>query len=133
MLRLPAVRRALAGVTQSTKGCVRTTTAAASNLIEVFVDGQPVLVEPGTTVLQACEKVGMQIPRFCYHDRLSVAGNCRMCLVEIEKAPKGKSTLPGYIGAAAPIQLHRGSTSGEDMLCRQESIYHRHSAGVDIA
>ncbi|KAG6939038.1 NADH ubiquinone oxidoreductase core subunit S1, partial [Chelydra serpentina] len=88
MLRLPAVRRALAGVTQSTKGCVRTTTTAASNLIEVFVDGQPVLVEPGTTVLQACEKVGMQIPRFCYHDRLSVAGNCRMCLVEIEKAPK---------------------------------------------
>lgn len=38
--------------------------------------------------LQACEKVGIQIPRFCYHERLSVAGNCRMCLVEIEKAPK---------------------------------------------
>lgn len=37
---------------------------------------------------QACEKVGMQIPRFCYHERLSVAGNCRMCLVEIEKVPK---------------------------------------------
>ncbi|KAM4608880.1 NADH-ubiquinone oxidoreductase 75 kDa subunit, mitochondrial isoform 2-T3 [Polymixia lowei] len=46
------------------------------------------MVEPGTTVLQACEKVGMQIPRFCYHERLSVAGNCRMCLVEIEKVPK---------------------------------------------
>ncbi|CAB1328535.1 unnamed protein product, partial [Coregonus sp. 'balchen'] len=46
------------------------------------------MVEPGTTVLQACEKVGVQIPRFCYHERLSVAGNCRMCLVEIEKAPK---------------------------------------------
>lgn len=39
-------------------------------------------------LLQACEKVGMQIPRFCYHERLSVAGNCRMCLVEIEKVPK---------------------------------------------
>ncbi|XP_030066553.1 NADH-ubiquinone oxidoreductase 75 kDa subunit, mitochondrial [Microcaecilia unicolor] len=94
MLRLPAVRKALAGVTQSTNGCisaknnVRTTATAASNLIEVFVDGQPVMVPPGTTVLQACEKVGMQIPRFCYHERLSVAGNCRMCLVEIEKAPK---------------------------------------------
>ncbi|XP_078480760.1 NADH-ubiquinone oxidoreductase 75 kDa subunit, mitochondrial-like isoform X2 [Lampetra planeri] len=50
------------------------------------------MVEPGTTVLQgkpcACEKAGMQIPRFCYHERLSVAGNCRMCLVEIEKVPK---------------------------------------------
>eukprot|EP00064_Thunnus_orientalis_P001064 superscaffoldBa00000065_g1065 len=65
-----------------------TATAAASNLVEVFVDGIPVMVEPGTTVLQACEKVGMQIPRFCYHERLSVAGNCRMCLVEIEKVPK---------------------------------------------
>lgn len=39
-------------------------------------------------ISQACEKVGVQIPRFCYHERLSVAGNCRMCLVEIEKAPK---------------------------------------------
>lgn len=39
-------------------------------------------------VPQACEKAGIQIPRFCYHERLSVAGNCRMCLVEIEKAPK---------------------------------------------
>lgn len=52
------------------------------------MDGKPVEVEPGTTVLQACEKAGIQIPRFCYHERLSVAGNCRMCLVEIEKAPK---------------------------------------------
>uniref|UniRef100_H3B728 NADH-ubiquinone oxidoreductase 75 kDa subunit, mitochondrial n=1 Tax=Latimeria chalumnae TaxID=7897 RepID=H3B728_LATCH len=93
MLRLPVVRKVLTNVTPSTKGCltthnVRTTATAASNLIEVFVDGKPVMVEPGTTVLLACEKVGIQIPRFCYHDRLSVAGNCRMCLVEIEKAPK---------------------------------------------
>ncbi|NXR92088.1 NDUS1 oxidoreductase, partial [Hypocryptadius cinnamomeus] len=88
MLRLFAVPRTLAGVTQSSRVCGRTTATAASNQIEVFVDGHPVLVNPGTTVLQACEKAGVQIPRFCYHDRLSVAGNCRMCLVEIEKAPK---------------------------------------------
>ncbi|XP_039555221.1 NADH-ubiquinone oxidoreductase 75 kDa subunit, mitochondrial isoform X1 [Passer montanus] len=91
MLRLFAVPRTLAGVTQSSRVCGpsgRTTATAASNQIEVFVDGRPVLVNPGTTVLQACEKAGVQIPRFCYHDRLSVAGNCRMCLVEIEKAPK---------------------------------------------
>uniref|UniRef100_A0A8C0MU02 NADH-ubiquinone oxidoreductase 75 kDa subunit, mitochondrial n=1 Tax=Canis lupus familiaris TaxID=9615 RepID=A0A8C0MU02_CANLF len=87
MLRIP-LRRALVGLSKSPKGCVRTTATTASNLIEVFVDGQSVMVEPGTTVLQACEKVGMQIPRFCYHERLSIAGNCRMCLVEIEKAPK---------------------------------------------
>ncbi|KAJ8282161.1 hypothetical protein COCON_G00046800 [Conger conger] len=92
MLRLP-VSRALAGVARC-KTClaatnnVRTTATAASNLVEVFVDGKPVMVEPGTTVLQACERMGVQIPRFCYHERLSVAGNCRMCLVEIERAPK---------------------------------------------
>ncbi|XP_036396117.1 NADH-ubiquinone oxidoreductase 75 kDa subunit, mitochondrial-like isoform X2 [Megalops cyprinoides] len=96
MQRLPVVSRTLAGVAQS-KSCLpvtnnvrtaATAAAAASNLVEVFVDGKPVMVEPGTTVLQACEKVGVQIPRFCYHERLSVAGNCRMCLVEIERAPK---------------------------------------------
>nr|CAI5827530.1 unnamed protein product [Callosobruchus analis] len=56
--------------------------------IEVFIDDQPVLVEPGTTVLQAAALVGVEIPRFCYHERLAVAGNCRMCLVEVEKSPK---------------------------------------------
>jgi len=62
--------------------------APAPELIEVFVDEKPVFVEPGTTVLQACAVGGVEIPRFCYHDRLSVAGNCRMCLVEVEKAAK---------------------------------------------
>ena len=47
-----------------------------------------VLVDPGTTVLQAAAMVGVEIPRFCYHDRLSIAGNCRMCLVEVEKSAK---------------------------------------------
>ena len=56
--------------------------------IEVFVNDQPVMVDPGTTVLQACAMVGVEIPRYCYHDRLSIAGNCRMCLVEVEKSPK---------------------------------------------
>jgi len=57
-------------------------------LVQVFVDGKPVKVEAGTTVLRACEAAGVQIPRFCYHERLSIAGNCRMCLVEVEKMPK---------------------------------------------
>lgn len=56
--------------------------------IEVFIDDIPVKVEPGTTVLQAAAMVGVEIPRFCYHERLAVAGNCRMCLVEVEKSPK---------------------------------------------
>ncbi|XP_067928049.1 NADH-ubiquinone oxidoreductase 75 kDa subunit, mitochondrial-like [Watersipora subatra] len=61
---------------------------AAPDKFEVFVDDQKILVDPGTTVLQACAMAGVEIPRFCYHDRLSVAGNCRMCLVEVEKSPK---------------------------------------------
>lgn len=56
--------------------------------VEVFIDDKPVYVEPGTTVLQAAAMVGVEIPRFCYHERLAVAGNCRMCLVEVEKSPK---------------------------------------------
>ncbi len=56
--------------------------------ISLFVDGKPISVPPGSTVIQACEKAGADVPRFCYHERLAVAGNCRMCLVELEKAPK---------------------------------------------
>ncbi|MFX8433586.1 2Fe-2S iron-sulfur cluster-binding protein, partial [Acinetobacter baumannii] len=55
---------------------------------KLTVDGIEVEVAPGATVLQAAEAAGAEIPRFCYHERLSIAGNCRMCLVEIEKSPK---------------------------------------------
>jgi NADH-quinone oxidoreductase subunit G len=54
---------------------------------KLSIDGIEVEVPAGTTVLQAAEAAGVEIPRFCYHERLSIAGNCRMCLVEIEKAP----------------------------------------------
>ena len=57
-------------------------------MIKVKVNEQDLEVEEGLTVLQACEKAGAEIPRFCYHEKLSIAGNCRMCLVEIEKSPK---------------------------------------------
>jgi len=52
------------------------------------IDGKEITVEDGLTVLQACEEAGAEVPRFCYHARLSIAGNCRMCLVEMEKSPK---------------------------------------------
>ena len=55
---------------------------------KLTVDGIDVEVPLGATVMQACEAAGVEIPRFCYHERLSIAGNCRMCLVEMEKAPK---------------------------------------------
>ena len=55
---------------------------------KLTVDGIEVEVPAGATVLQACEAAGKEIPRFCYHERLSIAGNCRMCLVEMERSPK---------------------------------------------
>ena len=57
-------------------------------MLKLKVNDIEVEVEEGLTVLQACEKAGAEIPRFCYHEKLSIAGNCRMCLVEIEKSPK---------------------------------------------
>jgi NADH-quinone oxidoreductase chain G len=54
----------------------------------VNIDSQSVEVKPNTSILQACEIAGIIVPRFCYHERLSVAGNCRMCLVEVDKMPK---------------------------------------------
>jgi NADH-quinone oxidoreductase subunit G len=55
---------------------------------KLTIDGTEIEVESGLTVLQACEQAGIEIPRFCYHERLSIAGNCRMCLVEMERSPK---------------------------------------------
>ena len=57
-------------------------------MFKLKVNDIEVEVEEGFTVLQACEKAGFEIPRFCYHEKLSIAGNCRMCLVEMEKSPK---------------------------------------------
>ena len=56
-------------------------------MIKLTVDGKEIEVEEGCTVLQACEIAGEEVPRFCYHDRLSIAGNCRMCLVEVQPGP----------------------------------------------
>lgn len=59
-----------------------------AKMIKVNVDGQDYEIIDGSTVMQACEEAGIDVPRFCYHDRLSIAGNCRMCLVEVVKSPK---------------------------------------------
>ncbi len=65
-------------------------------MVKLTVDGIEVEVPAGSNVLQACEAAGKEIPRFCYHERLSVAGNCRMCLVEIEKTPPKPIASCGY-------------------------------------
>src|SRR4028118_556495 len=70
---------------------------------KVTVDGQEIEVPAGATVLQACELAGKEIPRFCYHERLSIAGNCRMCLVEVAPGPpkpQASCALPAADGQA---------------------------------
>ena len=57
-------------------------------MAKLTIDGIEIEVPNGSALIQACEAAGREIPRFCYHERLSIAGNCRMCLVEVEKAPK---------------------------------------------
>ncbi|MBE3638722.1 NADH-quinone oxidoreductase subunit NuoG [Mangrovicoccus algicola] len=58
-----------------------------SDLRTIIIDGQEIEVDPALTLIQACEQAGVEIPRFCYHERLSIAGNCRMCLVEVVGGP----------------------------------------------
>ncbi|PTX05403.1 NADH-quinone oxidoreductase subunit NuoG [Pararhodobacter aggregans] len=58
-----------------------------SDLRKINIDGREVEVHPAMTLIQACEVAGVEVPRFCYHERLSIAGNCRMCLVEVVGGP----------------------------------------------
>ena len=57
-------------------------------MVEIEIDGKKVEVQEGSMVMDAANKLGTYIPHFCYHKKLSIAANCRMCLVEVEKAPK---------------------------------------------
>ena len=71
---------------------------------KLIIDGIEVEVKQGLTILQAAEEAGIEIPRFCYHDRLSVAGNCRMCLVEMEKSPKPVASCAMPVGDGMVIK-----------------------------
>src|SRR5919206_342448 len=61
-------------------------------MAKLIIDGREIDADPSLTLLQACEMAGAEIPRFCYHERLSIAGNCRMCLVEWVGAPKPQAS-----------------------------------------
>ena len=71
---------------------------------KLTIDGREIEVPAGITVLQACELAGAEVPRFCYHERLSVAGNCRMCLVEMERAPKPIASCAMPVGDGMVIK-----------------------------
>ncbi len=61
-------------------------------MTKLIVDGREIEVAPEYTLLQACEAAGAEIPRFCFHERLSIAGNCRMCLIEVQGMPKPQAS-----------------------------------------
>ena len=75
-------------------------------MAKMTIDGTEIEVEDGITVLQACELAGVEIPRFCYHERLSIAGNCRMCLVETERAPKPIASCAMPVGDGMVIKTN---------------------------
>src|SRR5947207_11403713 len=60
----------------------------ADSVVNLTIDGMPVSVPPGTLVIEAAKQAGVLVPHYCYHPGLPVAGVCRMCLVQVEKAPK---------------------------------------------
>jgi NADH-quinone oxidoreductase subunit G len=73
-------------------------------MITLTIDGAEITVEPGTTVLQACQIAGAEIPHFCFHERLSITGSCRMCLVEMEKSPKPIASCAMPVGEGMVIR-----------------------------
>ena len=75
-------------------------------MAKMTIDETEIEVEDGITVLQACEQAGVEIPRFCYHERLSIAGNCRMCLVEMERAPKPIASCSMPVGDGMVIKTN---------------------------
>jgi len=86
-----------------------------STLKKINIDGNEVEVEGAMTILQACEVAGIEVPRFCYHERLSIAGNCRMCLVEVVGGPpkptascamQVKDLRPGPDGQAPVVKTN---------------------------
>jgi NADH-quinone oxidoreductase subunit G len=75
-------------------------------MAKLTIDDQEIEVADGLTVLQACELAGKEIPRFCYHERLSIAGNCRMCLVEMERSPKPIASCAMPVGDGMVIRTN---------------------------
>ncbi len=86
-----------------------------SDLRKLVIDGEEHELDPNLTVLQACEVAGKEIPRFCYHERLSIAGNCRMCLIEAVGAPKPMASC------AMQVKDLRGGPEGQPPAIKTNS------------
>lgn len=72
--------------------------------VELTIDGKKISVEAGSALIQACELAGVTVPRYCYHDKLAIAGNCRMCLVDVERAPKPVASCAFPVGPGMVVR-----------------------------
>lgn len=84
----------------------------------ITIDGKSIEVEAGATVIQAAEKLGIELPRYCYHPGLSIVGQCRICLVEIEKMPKPQVACytPVTDGMVVHTQSEKALRARKDVL-----------------
>ena len=87
-----------------------------TELRKIIIDGHEIEVHPAMTLIQACEQAGIEIPRFCYHERLSIAGNCRMCLVEVVGGPPKPAA-----SCAMQVRDLRPGPNGEPPVVRTDS------------
>ncbi|KAF3998124.1 NADH-quinone oxidoreductase subunit NuoG [Glaciimonas immobilis] len=86
-------------------------------MVEIEIDGKKVEVQEGSMVMDAANKIGTYIPHFCYHKKLSIAANCRMCLVEVEKAPKALPACATPVSAGMIVR-----TASEKAVTAQKSV-----------
>ena len=75
-------------------------------MLNIEIDGRKTEVAPGSTVMDAANKLGIYVPHFCYHRKLSIAANCRMCLVQVEKAPKPLPACATPVTEGMKVQTH---------------------------
>jgi NADH-quinone oxidoreductase subunit G len=75
----------------------------ADDVVNIEIDGVPVQARKGEMIIRAADRHGIYVPRFCYHEKLSVAANCRMCLVEVEKAPKPQPACATPVGPGMKV------------------------------
>lgn len=95
--------------------------------VQVTVDGKTVQIEAGSSIIQAADKAGVVIPRYCFHDKLAIAGNCRMCLVDVERMPKliASCAMPvqnGMVVHTNSERVHKAREGVTEMLLENHPL-----------
>ena len=96
-----------------------------SDVVEIEIDGKKLTAKPGDMLIKVADDAGVHIPRFCYHKKLSVAANCRMCLVDVDNVIRTRCVLFSYVrcgttvaGAVNLMMCWRSRTSFDSLMIR---------------